>query len=68
MVLVAELYGLWAGDLGLGYVGRALDDQQKPEQHRNEDDGAEDTHPGDGIGARMKDLRHSRTESWRVRR
>src|SRR5262245_20524692 len=50
VVLVAKLHGLWARHASLRDVRRALDHQQEPEEQGDEYDGAEDAHPGNGVG------------------
>ena len=68
VALVAELDGLLARDVRLGHPGRAIDFVEQAEQAGDEEDRAEDTDAGDGVGAAMKDLRHRSSESGLDRR
>ncbi len=58
VMLVAELYRLRAGYVGLSVVAGAVERRQKPEQRCSYEDSAEDAHPRDGVGALMKYLGH----------
>src|SRR5262249_35301278 len=58
VVLVAERDGLLARDALLRVVGGALDRRGDEEKADDEEEGAEDADLREGVGARMKDLRH----------
>ena len=58
VMFVTELNWLFPRHVGLGNVGRAIHLGHYPKQTGNDEKGAKDRDPGDGIGAGMKDLRH----------
>ena len=55
---VTELNGLLASDVCAGDVGRPIQFGEHPTHECENEDGSEDTQPGNRIGARMKDLAH----------
>src|SRR5207253_2481911 len=58
MMLVTELYGLRASNVGLRVVVRAIEFQKNPQQRRSYKHSTEDAHPRDSICALMKYLGH----------
>ena len=59
VMLMAEWDRLSARDADFSDVGRLIDGGQRSHQRYQQDSGAENADSGDGIGAGMKDLRHS---------
>ena len=59
VTLMAELNRLFAGDLRVGDPRGAMDLGDQPQQSGDDEERAEDTDPGNGVGAAVKDLRHS---------
>lgn len=58
VMLMTELYGLRASNVGLRVVVRAIEFQKNPQQRRSYKDSTEDAHPRNGISALMKYLGH----------
>ncbi len=63
VMLMAELNGLLARNVGLSVIRRAVEFEQQPDDYGDEEDRAEDADFGDEIGASMKDLAHRRLGS-----
>jgi hypothetical protein len=63
VMLMTELNRLFAWDIGLSVIGRAVEFEQQPDGYSEEEDRAEDADFGDEIGASMKDLAHCRLGS-----
>ena len=59
VVLVAELDRLLARDEGLGDVVGAVEGGSDESERRHDEDGPEDAHPRDGVGAAVEYLSHS---------
>src|ERR1700688_1298115 len=59
VMLVAEGDRLRLAHASIGYVGRALDLHRDPTERSNHEDRAENCGPGQGVGAAMKNLRHT---------
>jgi hypothetical protein len=58
VTLMTELNRLFAGDLRVGDPRGAMDLGDQPQQSGDDEERAEDTDSGNGVGAAVKDLRH----------
>ena len=66
VMLMTERNGLFAGHLRLGDIRRAIDGGDQKQGADDEEQSAEDADARDGVRARMKDLRHTRTNTVNV--
>jgi hypothetical protein len=67
VMLVTELHRLLARHPGLRDVRRTVDFVCNPSQERDDEHGTKDTELGYGVGARMENLRHLSTFTYRER-
>jgi hypothetical protein len=61
VMFVAELHGLVAGDTDFRHIGGTVDRGEGCDEHYDDTDAPEYTHPGDGVRAPMKYLSHRLT-------
>jgi hypothetical protein len=59
VMLMTERNRLDTSDADFSDIGRLVDSRECGDQSNDQEDGTKDTELGDGIGAGMKDLRHS---------